>query len=458
MSNTNNKKKIVGIGIISAIIVMLSSVFIYASVIKPQKYSEYMDLGNKYLLEENYEEAILAFEKVIKIDAKSTEARVGAAKGYIGLNDIDSAVEKLREAQNLDIENEKLLIEILDILKNVDSQALYEMLQIYINKVGEQNTSDEIKNIFDEANDKPIELIASPESGTYMNPITVEFDLNNIKFGHEYYYTTDGSIPNKSSKKYTKNIEINKTTQINIVGYTVKGECTEVYEIKYIIDDTAKIELEDLMKKANSLLNNTKEGTKAGNCKSGSKKPLKNTIEKIEKQLQKQLLSYNDINEMKNKLKLAINTFEDNIIKNIDIEKQIIGKNWIKGGDIFLITKNKIEVIMNFHEGLSFDIIGKSIYENRIDYKVNSYGTTSTISISINENNIININCGTYDYLNGNYTIGSKNQIIEIAHKEQYIGGGPPFNDKVCIEYYDSYGLAKMGISLNDVKNYYKDK
>ena len=45
------------------IIVMLSSVFIYANVVKPQKYSEYMDLGNKYLLEENYEEAILAFEK-----------------------------------------------------------------------------------------------------------------------------------------------------------------------------------------------------------------------------------------------------------------------------------------------------------------------------------------------------------------------------------------------------------
>ena len=55
MSNANNKKKIAGIGIISAIIVMLSSVFIYASVIKPQKYSEYMDLGNKYLLEENYD-------------------------------------------------------------------------------------------------------------------------------------------------------------------------------------------------------------------------------------------------------------------------------------------------------------------------------------------------------------------------------------------------------------------
>ena len=38
MSSTNNKNKIAGIGIISAIIVMLSSVFIYANVVKPLKY------------------------------------------------------------------------------------------------------------------------------------------------------------------------------------------------------------------------------------------------------------------------------------------------------------------------------------------------------------------------------------------------------------------------------------
>ena len=458
MSSTNNKKKIAGIGTISAIIVMLSSIFIYANVIKPQKYSEYMDLGNKYLLEENYEEAILAFEKAIKIDAKSIEARVGAAKGCLGINDIDRAVEKLQEAQNIDIENEKLLIEILDILKDVDSETAYDMLQIYINKVGEQNISDTIKNIFDESNEIPTELIANPVAGTYINPIKVKFDLSNIKFGHTYYYTTDGSIPNKSSKKYTENIEINKSTQINIIGYNPKGECTEVYEIKYIIDDTAKIELEDLIKKANSLLNNTKEGTEVGNCKPGSKEPLKNTIEKIEKKLKKQLLSYNDINEMKNKLKLSIKTFEDNIVKNIDIEKRIIGKNWLRRGDIFLVTKNRIEVTMNFHEGVYFDIIGKSVHENRIDYKVNYYGTISTISISINENNIINVDCGVNEFINGNYTIGNKNQIIEIAHKEQYIAGEPPFNDRICIEYYDYYGFEKMGISLNDVKNYYKNK
>ena len=113
MSSTNNKKKIAGIGIISAIIVMLSSIFIYASVVKPQKYSEYIDLGNKYLLEENYEEAILAFEKAIKIDAKSTEARVGAAKAYIGNDELDKAIEILEEAQEIEKTNETILKEIL---------------------------------------------------------------------------------------------------------------------------------------------------------------------------------------------------------------------------------------------------------------------------------------------------------------------------------------------------------
>ena len=454
MSNANNKKKIAGIGIISAIIVMLSSVFIYASVIKPQKYSEYMDLGNKYLLEENYEEAILAFEKAIKIDAKSIEARVGAAKGCLGINDIDRAVEKLQEAQNIDIENEKLLIEILDILKNVDSEIAYDMLQIYINRVGDQNISDTIKNIFDESNEIPTELIANPVAGTYMNPVNVKFDLSNIKFGHTYYYTTDGSIPNKSSKKYTKNIEINKSTQINIIGYNPKGECTDVYKINYIIDDTAKIELENLIEKANSLLNNTKEGTKVGNCKPGSKELLKNTIKKIEKKLKKQLLNYNDVNKLKDELKLSIENFKANIVKNINIEKQIRNKGWMKNGLILWITEDEIVVTDNFHEGYRFDIIGKNIYENRIDYKVRQYDI-STISIYLNENNVMNVSSNMSN-ISGDYTVANKNKIIEIAHKSQYIVE-PPYDDNICIKNYDYFEFKNMGISLADVKNYYKN-
>ena len=135
MSNTNNKKKIAGIGIISAIIVMLSSIFIYASVVKPQKYSEYIDLGNKYLLEENYEEAILAFEKAIKIDAKSTEARVGVAKAYIGNNELDKAIEILEEAQEIDKTSEELLKEILEILTDIESDVAYDFLDRFVMNV-----------------------------------------------------------------------------------------------------------------------------------------------------------------------------------------------------------------------------------------------------------------------------------------------------------------------------------
>lgn len=152
-----DNKKIISIGIIITAIVILSSIVIYSSVIKPQKYSEYLDLGNKYLLEGNYEEAILAFEKAIKIDEKSTEARVGAAKGYIGINDVDNAVEHLRNAQSLDIENEKLTLEILDIISKVDENIANDLLNKFLDKVGIANVSESFKaNILENTNKKDL--------------------------------------------------------------------------------------------------------------------------------------------------------------------------------------------------------------------------------------------------------------------------------------------------------------
>ena len=48
------------------------------------KWQEQYDLGQKYLTEGNYEEAILAFTAAIKIDAKRTPAYVGRGDAYMG--------------------------------------------------------------------------------------------------------------------------------------------------------------------------------------------------------------------------------------------------------------------------------------------------------------------------------------------------------------------------------------
>ena len=66
------------------------------------RYDKLLNLGNKYLLEENYEQAIIAFDKAIKIEPKSVDARLGLAKAYVAVDRTDDAVAVLEEAIEID--------------------------------------------------------------------------------------------------------------------------------------------------------------------------------------------------------------------------------------------------------------------------------------------------------------------------------------------------------------------
>lgn len=56
------------------------------------KLSRQISLGNKYLLEERYEEAVLAFEQAIAIDEKCVEAYVGGIEAYLNSGDENGLV------------------------------------------------------------------------------------------------------------------------------------------------------------------------------------------------------------------------------------------------------------------------------------------------------------------------------------------------------------------------------
>lgn len=60
-----------------------------------------LDLGNKYLNEQMYEEAILAFDRAIEIDASCLEAYLGKAEAYEGLEVYDEAVSQLEICNRL---------------------------------------------------------------------------------------------------------------------------------------------------------------------------------------------------------------------------------------------------------------------------------------------------------------------------------------------------------------------
>lgn len=62
-------------------------------------WQEQYDLGVRYLSDNNYEEAVIAFTAAIEIDPKQPEAYNGAADAYIGLNDYEKASDILTRGQ-----------------------------------------------------------------------------------------------------------------------------------------------------------------------------------------------------------------------------------------------------------------------------------------------------------------------------------------------------------------------
>ena len=62
---------------------------------QPLTAGEYLSLGEKYLLELDYEQALVQFLKVIEIDPMNPRGYTGAAEAYMGLGQPDEAVAVL---------------------------------------------------------------------------------------------------------------------------------------------------------------------------------------------------------------------------------------------------------------------------------------------------------------------------------------------------------------------------
>lgn len=79
-----SRKKL--IPLIAAAVVVLAAIAVGIGIYNTpaNRISRQMDLGNRYLENEQYEEAILAFERVIAIDDRCVEAYAGAIEAYAG--------------------------------------------------------------------------------------------------------------------------------------------------------------------------------------------------------------------------------------------------------------------------------------------------------------------------------------------------------------------------------------
>ncbi len=87
--------------------------------------SQGIDLAERYLSEQNYEQAIIEYEKVLEIEPMNVDAYLGLAKVYEKMGDIDKAIEILREGLKMtgDERIEKRLNKLVNPEDNSSSSA-----------------------------------------------------------------------------------------------------------------------------------------------------------------------------------------------------------------------------------------------------------------------------------------------------------------------------------------------
>lgn len=109
---------IIIIGAAAAVLVLILIVIITGILVlgSPQrKYDKQLSLGQRYLDELDYEQAIAAYRAAIEIDPKQPEAYAGLANTYIAMEDYDSAREVLLEG--IDATDSDILKEMLNELE-----------------------------------------------------------------------------------------------------------------------------------------------------------------------------------------------------------------------------------------------------------------------------------------------------------------------------------------------------
>ena len=81
----------------------------------------------------------------------------------------------------------------------------------------------------------PLTISDLHERNVFVGKKTIEWNhpLSNI----ELYYTTDGSIPDKNSAKYTKPFSINETTEFTIRMFRPDGSAADIYRAVYSKDE-----------------------------------------------------------------------------------------------------------------------------------------------------------------------------------------------------------------------------
>lgn len=188
-----NKGKRIGLIIGTAILSIILVVVFSTIAVRSTTVKKSVDLGNKYLAEGNYEEAIIAFEKAIKIDSKNTDIKETLDVLYI----YEEVVELIAEGE-IDKAQEKL--------EEIKDMPKFDIIKDYVEEVEEE-----------------LGLNLNGLGNSIQNIISGGL----VAYDKEYVYYTEGNIMgNNPNGIYKKNIE---SEEIEVVSND-RGMYINIYD------------------------------------------------------------------------------------------------------------------------------------------------------------------------------------------------------------------------------------
>ncbi len=229
------------------IIVILVSFFVVGS--SSRKLHQQLDLGDKYITELDYDNAIIAYEKAIEIDPDSEEAYIGLANAYIEL--IDLAMENFDN--NHSEESVKYITDLLNKLIIINKRLMSEEISekiLSIQKILDENyntkepeDNNDENSIDEKSNDEIGKLLVKQswydKDGNVFQWYEYEYDETGRKIKtisqsgiSECEYDNQGNLIKEGNTAYTYDNEGRQTgrtiTDDNGVPYFV--EITQYYD------------------------------------------------------------------------------------------------------------------------------------------------------------------------------------------------------------------------------------
>lgn len=184
MKSKNQEKTVITIAIIIGVLALIFGIFTFYWTRPAQRYQRLIGSAEKYLADEDYEQALLAFEKAIYIDPKAVKAYIGKAETYeqyarkISAEDEEKAVllyEKAIDTWGLigDLREDstesnqaiaRLYMNQGELLKDSDEEKSYEVYQkaydIYskMSEDGNDEAEEALEKIKDAVNNKQLNI------------------------------------------------------------------------------------------------------------------------------------------------------------------------------------------------------------------------------------------------------------------------------------------------------------